>query len=582
MRRSLIIGLSILVVAAIALVVILTSESDEDKYVKAQKLLNERRYDKAIAAFEELSGFEESAKFIMYCKCLAQGDAGEFELAINNLIPLSDFKEARFEIAYYEARALERSAQYERAQAKYQTILMFRDSAERCAALPDLILERDLRVAVSMMNFGDYTGAIELLARITAHPEAEAALNECHYQLALIDEANGNIRAACKAFAELADHADCKQRLSTYETAYAAALKAFEAGEYAFSATAFGKLNDYSDSVRHAMYAQACIAMDETKPQWLAIERAFGALGDFKDSAVKSVYCRAKSQISGRNYAYALELLRGIPDYKDTNEAIYQIALAYEESGGVQAACDIFSELGDYADCLAKLTKYANSYAAALKDLEKGWYVSAANKFEALKDYAESALYAEYAAACDIALMNAIIPEAEVIPSLLDAAARFERLGDFKDSASKAAYTMATMHLTQNDYAAALDYFRKIIDYADVRERVYYIALEREQSGGLQFACDAYSALGDYLDSADRLRRYESYFQNALSLFEANQYQASIPAFEALTDYNESDKYAVYARAMLLSESGEHAEANALFSTIPDFLDSILYIMAYK
>lgn len=277
----------------------LASEDMSIKYIAAQKLLYERKYDEAIAAFDALFGYEDSSKFIIYCKCLKLGDAGQYELAAKNLAQLGDFKDAKLEIIYYEARALEDAMMYEQAGVKFLDIILFRDSFERHAALPDKILERDYQAAHrALMSGGNMTlGMSEMQRLIDAtystsqtkmindinstaadlynaaeyetakviyallaergYPQADERVIECRYQIAISDEQTGDLDAACREFLELGDYADCKYRYDIYNIAYYAAMNMIDKGEYQAALTAFKALNNFSDSQNYALYAEA-------------------------------------------------------------------------------------------------------------------------------------------------------------------------------------------------------------------------------------------------------------------------------------------------------------------------------------
>ena len=116
---------------------------DAAKYEKAQKLVREGAYDEAVTAFTEIDGYEDSGKYLMYIKAIQMAENGQRDLAVSTLTTLGDFADSKMLAIYYQAQEDEAKQEYESADALYRTIATFKDSAERIAAIPDLILDRD-------------------------------------------------------------------------------------------------------------------------------------------------------------------------------------------------------------------------------------------------------------------------------------------------------------------------------------------------------------------------------------------------------------------------------------------------------
>lgn len=123
--------IALLLMAAMLICLCSCGVSTEDKYNNAAADVKAGNYDKAIAAFEALNGYQDSDKYIMYAKCLKAGDSGEYEAAIKSLQTLGDFKEASMYIKYYTALSYEAEQQYEDALDVYEEILLFKDVQER-------------------------------------------------------------------------------------------------------------------------------------------------------------------------------------------------------------------------------------------------------------------------------------------------------------------------------------------------------------------------------------------------------------------------------------------------------------------
>ena len=139
-------------------------KSDAAKYEDAQKLVREGAYDEAITAFTEIDGYEDSSKYLMYIKAIQMAENGQRNLAVSTLTTLGDFADSKMLAIYYQAQEDEAKQEYENADALYRTIATFKDSAERIAAIPDLILDRDFASSKIQVEWdGDCSEMIALL-----------------------------------------------------------------------------------------------------------------------------------------------------------------------------------------------------------------------------------------------------------------------------------------------------------------------------------------------------------------------------------------------------------------------------------
>lgn len=176
-----------------------------DKYAAAQIMLSKGKYDEAIAAFEALSGYEDSGKYIFYAKCLKAGTAGDYEIAAACFMTLGDFKDAKLNAIYYDALSLEKKALYEQAGEKYKTIYFFRDSEIRYLALEDKINARDYDTAITMLDGGDTAKAMEMLEPLAVknYADSNMYLMLAQYKQAEEKEKSGNLKEAYECYASL-------------------------------------------------------------------------------------------------------------------------------------------------------------------------------------------------------------------------------------------------------------------------------------------------------------------------------------------------------------------------------------------
>ena len=325
--------IAFLLMAAMLICLCSCGDSSEDKYNRAVADVKAGKYDKAIAAFEALNGYQDSDKYIMYAKCLKAGDGGDYEAAIKSLKSLGDFKEASMYIKYYTALSYEADRKYEDARDVYDEILLFKDVQEH--------------------------------------------YHECNYQLTLqMVERRGSDAAqeAYDAFKTLGTYKDSAERARTYEDKYNNAVAKRSSGEYDAAIMLFAQLGTYSDAatqITETRYQSAVALMNDGKHEKAII--VFKTLNGYSDSATLITLC------------------------EDTIlEQKYQAAIALMNDGRYSRAIIAFKELNGYSDSEAQITTCENAileknYQAAVALMNDGKYEKAISTFKALNGYSDSA-----------------------------------------------------------------------------------------------------------------------------------------------------------------------------------------------
>lgn len=112
----------------------------------------------------------------------------------------------------------------------------------------------------------------------------------------------------------------------------------------------------------------------------------------------ESEYNRAKDTIKEGNYEKAAEMLKEIPEFKDSNELLidcyYQLGQKNIEEKNYTNAITLLEKAGDYQNSNELL-----SYVKALSEYESGDLKTAKTSFEALSGYADSDQYLKNIAA---------------------------------------------------------------------------------------------------------------------------------------------------------------------------------------
>ncbi len=143
--------------------------------------------------------------------------------------------------------------------------------------------------------------------------------------------------------------------------------------------------------------------------------------------------------------------------------------------------------------------------------------------------------------------------EALAAENFAEAAAAFEKAAAFEDADRLLQYSRAWQALENADFPAAADGFRSLGSFKDCPLMLSYcLAREQEALAQTAFASDD--------KSTDWMNR--------------GLYAQAAAGFDALGGWQDSAGLAKYCRASLLLAQNSRVEAAALFSEIPDVLDS--------
>lgn len=153
----------------------------KDTYEQAQELLAQSNYSEAANLFDSISSYEDSFKLSMYCKACALCEAGLYDLGIQSLQTLGDFKDCPYRITYYTARSIEDSADandwksLEKALDIYMTIPVFLDSINRISALStriDTIKNTTYDSAILLADEGKYAEAMAAFTSLGGYKDS--------------------------------------------------------------------------------------------------------------------------------------------------------------------------------------------------------------------------------------------------------------------------------------------------------------------------------------------------------------------------------------------------------------------------
>jgi tetratricopeptide (TPR) repeat protein len=231
----------------------------------------------------------------------------------------------------------------------------------------------------------------------------------------------------------------------------------------------------------------------------------------------------------------------------------YNRAVASFAAGDYEAAAEAFDKLGDYQQSAT----YA-AYSHGLVFYAQGNFAAAEPYFEKSQDFMYGKQRYAYCAA-------SVLQDAGTFDT---AAAAFVALGDFEDSALRAAYCKARYAQSQEDYETALFAYEDAGSYADAADRmsslqdqVYKRAKQYKATGEYEKALNLFSLLGDYINSQSLAKVCKDYYRNQqYSQAEADEnsgdLQTAYNLFSSLSGYRDAQARADAIASQLGIDTG--------------------------
>ena len=564
-------------------------KSDAAKYEDAQKLVREGAYDEAITAFTEIDGYEDSSKYLMYIKAIQMAESGQRDLAVSTLTTLGDFADSKMLAIYYQAQEDEAKQEYESADALYRTIATFKDSAERIAAIPDLILDRDFANSkIQVERYGDCSEMIALLGETYSVDENKMKQQIYDYAQERLECKGYN--TAYELFEALSwcKYNDSAVRMK--DVVYAYAQDEMSQGEYQTALDALSSLTDYPAAEEPILECRYQLAMQaEADGRYARAYAEYTDLGEYKDCADKAArfeneYAAATALLAGGEYDNAKSAFEALKDYADAEkmakESVYQKGKKQLADRQFDEAEATFESLEDYAD--AQTMAKESVYQKGEKLLADGRFYEAKTTFETLKDYADAQTMAKESVYRK--------GKKQLAVGQYDLAlSTFSALGTYKKAYDDASYAQSRNDMQQGDYQKALDGLVKLMRYGyqeaeePILECRYQLAAQAENNGQYAQAYAEYIDLGEYKDCADRAAKFENDYATAQNLLDAGDYDQAEACFEALKDYADAStmaREAAYQKGKKQLADGLFAEAEATFDTLGEYSDTKEQILA--
>ena len=420
--------------------------------------------------------------------------------------------------------------------------------------------------AVDAVRNGRYQEAIESLEALDGYEDSAKYII---YARALQAGDSGDYKNAIKVLEALNGFEKSAVYITSYTTlayeaeqarmknVYNQAIADVKSGNYDAAIAAFETLNDYEDSGKYIMYAR-CLKTGDSGDYDTAI-KSLTSMGDFKEAGMYIKYYTALAHEAAQEYEAAGEVYEEILLFKDAQaraavlpDKILDRELAEADrligelkNSGVEQLKELVNQKYTTSDT----QMYENIMVRAGKWSEKQNYGAAAALYLVLKE-------AGYE--------PAVSPFGEAMTAYVRERMAEGRYGD--------AEWLIEEYLSDHEEANSLK-----------NECDYQVTLERQAWGSewAQYAYDAFKALGDYKDSAERAAAYENQYAEAVSKREAGEFDAAIALFTELGSYSDSsaqvqetENAKAYTAAVLLMASEKYEEAITAFNALNGYSDS--------
>ena len=383
--------IAIITILFLALCMTACQESDESKYSRASKLLNEGKYDEAVKLFDEISAYDDASKMAMYGRAVAAAENKDYISALQSFKALGDYKDCPMMITYYTARQYEEQASDVNwsprimAAEAYDTIVLFLDSKDRAENNRKTVYDS----AVHLAELKQYSESMAMLSALRDYEDS--ALLRRYYEAFNLEQED-KFTEASHAFAAMEDYRDSKEQASeVLKRGYQEADGQERLGKQEEAYQIFMNLAEceYEDSFERANKPYYDLGMSlRAEKKWPDAIAAFEHAGTYSDAETQvkeTKYMQAFDKREQHNWDAAIEIFTALGDYKDSttvqiNETNYQRADALEKEGKQEEAYKLFISLGRYGDAFVRANK--PYYDLGVAKREAGEWDAAVAAFE--------------------------------------------------------------------------------------------------------------------------------------------------------------------------------------------------------
>ena len=530
-------------------------------YNEASTLLEQGKYDNAIAVFNSLGNFTDSAEKIKECKyqkAFSLKNSGDKENASVIFVDLGDYRDSKSLNRQIQADALYDSGEYDKALAIYSTL-----EEPYQTHVQDYVKMYD--EAKALLDASKYGEAIKAFSAIKSYSDSSERIKESTYLQAVAYAADAKYDEAIALFTGLSYQDSSTLILK------AQADKLFDASDYAGAYDIYATVDDayqthkewYSDCYNAALASMA-------KGDYSAAYNQFAVLGNYSDSKDKtkqSGLAAADKLLMEKKYDEAAKIYQSLGDNEKAKQVTYEYALSLMDTGEYVKASEQFSTILDYSD------SQEQRYQAGIQAMNDGLLEDACSILKQNIEYSEAqeTLYQIGLTASSNQQYNVSVEA-------------FSAVGTYKDAAMKLTmdtYTWADQLYKNGDYEKANKIFMSMGDFSDAPARsiesAYQAAKAKQAAGNYSEAKIGFSALGDYEDSKSLIKECDYFI--AKDLHESKKYEEAYKVFvdADLHDYKESSAImndCCYELGTALMSEGKNKEALEWLNKAANYKDA--------
>lgn len=535
-------------------------------YNNALNNLKEGKYSEAADTLRGISFYEDSVQLANYCKAHALAGEEKYEDAIDIFVALGAYRDSEQCVLYFRAKEAEKEANvpyafayaaslyekdgikgyldsneraelirsrlyqqgadaelaenWETAAECFTAIMDYKDSAVRAGYSSGRYYEnsekQDTLVGVNaIISYDSAQGYLDSTER------KQSILNDLLAQADKLiekkdfDGAEGIYKALGKycdeSVYESLEKAKAEAEKAEREAKIKAADELLGKGEFDEARDAYLLLGE-TDKANEALYKKAESFIESAREADAA--EIFMEIAGYRDSRER--HYQLGLSLMEYNPETASKIFLADPDYSDTQNQLYNIAVSASEGNNYPLSISIYSKMDRTRDC--KIRMYNDLYMYGQQLLENGEEQKAADVFDSLGGIGSAETYgnmARYAAATKL-------EEAGKYGEAINAFDQLGNYSDAKDKASECRYKLGKQSMENKDYKAAADLFKVLAGIKDsddlYLESCYLLAGEYEKKGKWNEAIGLYSELKDYEESVARKRHcYEQLGEEQLA-----------------------------------------------------------------
>ncbi|MBR3494987.1 MAG: hypothetical protein IKH38_06110 [Clostridia bacterium] len=189
-----------------------------DAYTAAKALMSENKFDEAHDAFAALYNYADAAQLSnesLYRKAKALEDAGDYEGAIAQYQALGSYSDSALQasggVYYRKAEAMMKTSSWEEASAAFTAAGAYLDAADR-------VTEPFYRQGNRLMADDDLEGALAAFIKADGYGSSATRIKEIYYEMGKRYVAAEDWAAAVEAFREAGDYEDAVDLLASAES----------------------------------------------------------------------------------------------------------------------------------------------------------------------------------------------------------------------------------------------------------------------------------------------------------------------------------------------------------------------------